>query len=288
MATPDRPVPDGGSEAFVPDDELITGEAVALDLRPASFVLRGAGAAIDFAVIVIGFLGLVALFSSEALAFLVDPAALQAIVIAMLVVLTIGVPITVETLTHGKSLGRLAVGVRIVRDDGGAIGFRHAFIRALTGFFEVFMTFGGGAVVIGLLNARSKRLGDLLAGTYSQNERVPQITTAIHPVPPELSTWASTADVGRLPDRLARRISQFLRQSGTLLPTTRARLANELAGEASAFVSPLPDAHPEALLLAVIALRRDREAMALHLEAERMHQLDAVLGGLPRGFPDRT
>ena len=35
------------SETFA-DDEVVTGEAVALDLRPASFVLRAAGAIIDF------------------------------------------------------------------------------------------------------------------------------------------------------------------------------------------------------------------------------------------------
>ena len=53
------------------------------------------------------------------------------------------VPMLVETATGGRSLGKLAVGARIVRDDGGAIGLRHAFIRALLGVLEIFMTFGG-------------------------------------------------------------------------------------------------------------------------------------------------
>ena len=33
------------------------------------------------------------------------------------------IPTAVETLSQGKSLGKLAVGARIVRDDGGSIGF---------------------------------------------------------------------------------------------------------------------------------------------------------------------
>ena len=53
------------------------------------------------------------------------------------------VPAAVETLSRGRSLGKLAAGLRIVRDDGGAIRFRHAVIRALIGFLEIYLTFGG-------------------------------------------------------------------------------------------------------------------------------------------------
>lgn len=269
------------------DDSLVTGEAVALDLRPAGFVLRAAGAAIDFAVTVILLLGAITLLSSQALGFVIDEAAFAAITIALLVVLVIVVPTIVETLTHGKSLGKLAVGARIVRDDGGAIGFRHAFIRALTGVLEIVLTFGGLAVLVALLNSRSKRLGDLLAGTYSQYERVPRISESAFPVPPRLEEWARTADVARLPDRVSRRVAQFITQVGGMSPVSRSRIAAELAAEVAAFVSPLPDAHPEELLLAVAAIRRDREFAALRLQQERMRQLEPVLGGLPHGFPDR-
>ena len=74
--------------------------------------------------------------------------------------------------------------------------------------------------------------------------------------------------------------------SGMLAPA-RARLAAELAAEASAYVSPLPVSHPEELLLAIIALRREREATALRLEKARMLRLDSLLEGRPHAFPDR-
>src|SRR3990170_7328811 len=282
MAQPPQREPD-----YEGDDELVTGEAVALDLRPASFVLRAAGTMIDFAVMIVLIIGLLYLLSIPAIGLTIDEAAFQAVTIALLVVVTIAVPTAVETLSHGKSLGKLAVGARIVRDDGGAIGFRHAFIRALTGFLEIFMTLGGFAALVALLNSRSKRLGDLLAGTYSQNERVPAIVEPIFIVPPELLDWARTADVARMPDRLSRRISQFLKQATVLLPEARARVATDLANEAAQFVSALPPGHPEAFLVAITAIRRDREFAALQLERQRMHQLEPVLGGLPHRFPDR-
>jgi len=193
----------------------------------------------------------------------------------------------VETLTQGKSLGRLAVGARIVRDDGGSIGLRHALIRALTGVFEVFFTLGGGAAIVALLNSRSRRLGDLIAGTYSQNERVAKDVRPVYGVPFQLQAWSTTADVARMPDALARRIAQFLSQAGALTVQTRQHLASELANEVAAYVSPLPPSDPELFLAAVAAVRRDRERAALEQEKRGLERLAPALTGMPRGFPDR-
>ena len=138
-----------------PDDEIVTGEAVALDLRPASFVLRGAGAIIDW----LTYFGLYIVLVLIVTPLLVDSLGLDerlvaAVLVTMLVLAIVVAPITVELLSHGRSLGKLAIGARIVRDDGGAIGFRHAFVRALVGVLEIYMTFGGIAVVVSLLNGR--------------------------------------------------------------------------------------------------------------------------------------
>jgi hypothetical protein len=194
---------------------------------------------------------------------------------------------TVEVATHGRSLGKLAVGARIVRDDGGATTVRHAFIRALTGVVEIYMTFGGLAALVGLLNSRSKRLGDLIAGTYSQLERVPAADSVGYAIPPQLVAWAGVADVARLPDRLSRRIAQFLHQAPGMTVTAREGLSTELAGEAAAFVSPLPPVDAETFLVGVAALRRERDFRALTLERERLARLAPVLDALPHGFPER-
>ena len=270
-----------------PQNQLITGEAVALDLRPASFVLRAAGTIIDW-VTYLGFFILIWVVVIPVF-FTVDieSGLIQIFAVSSLVVAIVVVPVTVETLSRGKSLGKLAVGVRIVRDDGGAIGFRHAFIRAMTGVLEIYLTFGGFAAIVGFLGTRSKRLGDLIAGTYSQYERVSRHDKPVFGVPYELQHWAITADVARMPDALARRIAQFLAQAQGLTPVTRDRLSRELATEASVYVSPVPSTNAELFLAAVSAIRREREAAALALEQRGIDALQPILTGMPHQFPNR-
>ena len=265
--------------------ELVTGEAVTLDVKPASYILRAAGAALDWLVYMLVMLGCILLLVATGGGL--DAAAGRALIVLILVFGMVVLPTTVELATRGKSLGKLAVGARIVRDDGGAIGFRHAFIRALVGVLEIFMTVGGVAALAGLLNARSKRLGDLLAGTYSQYERAPQATPLPLYLAPHLTSWAQTADVAKLPDRLSRRIAQFVRQAPQLTQAARAGLSAELAAEASAYVSPLPPVDAETFLVAVALLRRQRDAAGLAIEQDRLQRLEPVLDGLPHAFPDR-
>lgn len=269
------------------DDELITGEAVALDLRPADFVLRAAGALIDWTCYLVLFIGAMIIASSPLLASVVDEATLTSISVVLLVVFIVIVPTVVETITQGRSLGKLAIGARIVRDDGGSIGFRHALIRSLLGVIEIFLTLGGLATITALVNSRSKRLGDLIAGTYSQHERVAKADPPVYGVPLELAEWARTADVARLPPRLSRRVTQFLRQAPGHSAQSRIRIAQSLAQETAAFVSPLPDCEPELFLAGVSAVRRDREYRALRAERDRLASLEPVLTGLPHRFPDR-
>jgi uncharacterized RDD family membrane protein YckC len=273
------------TDAALDDLGIVTGEAVALEVRSTSWPLRALGTMLDFLCEIAVFLllllliGLASGFSDEALS--------RALVIIDLVFSFVIAPTVLETLTRGRSVGRFAVGSRIVRDDGGAISMRHAFIRALSGVVELLFTFGGLAAVVGLLNRRSKRVGDLLAGTVSQHERVPRPPFNAIGVPESLTEWAEIADVGRLPDALSRRIAAFLAQAPRMAPSSRARLASSLAAEAAPYVAPAVDAAPELLLAAVAAIRRDREHTALTLERQRFEDLSATLTATPRGFPDR-
>lgn len=275
--------------APVPDDngQQMTGEAVGLDLRPTSFILRAAGAIIDFSAYLALLLLTLYAISLPVISDNLDSAGGAAVTVIAVVFCLFITPAIVETATQGKSLGKLATGARIVRDDGGSISFRHAFIRALTAVLENFATLGGIASMVALLNDRAKRLGDLLAGTYSQNERISKKIPTVFPVPPELLAWASIADVATMPDGLSRRIAQFLRQADRLTPDARGRLARSLAGEASAFVSPLPDCDAALFLAGVSAVRRGREGAALQLESDRLEHLRSTLEGLPGGFPER-
>lgn len=268
-------------------DEVITGEAVALQIRPASFVQRAAGSAIDFIVYYTVSILILVGFYYAATSLGMDPALAQAIQIVGTIVGLVVIPMTVELVTQGKSLGRLALGVRIVRDDGGAVAFRQSFIRAIIGLIEIFLVLGT-APLVGLLSAKSKRLGDMLAGTYSQQERISGTPAPVFGVPYQLVDWSRTADVARMPDSLARRISQFLGQSAGLTPESRRRLSIQLANEAAPYVSPLPSGtDPELFLAAISVVRREREFAALQLEQRTIERLRPALEGRPHNFPDR-
>src|SRR5690606_4146959 len=136
---------------------------------------------------------LIMISSSAAVAGFIDDALMQAMIIGSLVVALVIFPVTIETLTRGRSVGKIIIGVRIVRDDGGSIHFRHALIRGLVGVLELWMTSGGIAAVVGLLNPKAKRLGDMMAGTYSQYERVPNpYRRPVLELPWQLQDWART------------------------------------------------------------------------------------------------
>ena len=283
----------GATVLDVSDEQVVVGEGVALDVRPAGFMLRAASGLID-AIATFLFLFLLiwafasALEGNYRLTGQRPDAALAGAMVTSLIVGTLVLtPLTVETLTRGRSLGRFIMGLRIVRDDGGAAGFRHALIRALVGFFELFATSGGIAILTGLLNARSKRLGDLLAGTYAQNERAPRLTATTSPLPHGLEAWANVADVATLPDRVARRMRDYLTQAPRLEPAARFRTAGVVAREVKEFVHPIPDVDADTFLRAVAAVRRQREATALELRRARRTHLATTLDALPNGFPQR-
>ena len=263
---------------------IVTGEAVVLELRPASFAARALSSIIDVSAQLVVLIGLLLLFG-QTLGESVDPALGQALILALVVLVLIGAPVAVETLTRGKSLGRLAMGLRIVRDDGGAVRFRHCFIRGMTAVLEIYMSAGSVAFIAAMFNERSKRLGDMMAGTYALRERVTAPPPSQVRMPPWLHGWAQLADMGRFPDSLSRRVSRFLGQAGRLSPPARAARAAELAAEVSAFVSPQPPPGTlaEDFLSAVTAERRDRDYAKMAKQREQTERMSRRLHRLPFG-----
>jgi uncharacterized RDD family membrane protein YckC len=270
-------------------DGIVIGEGVVLDARPASFITRGMGAMLDF--IVVGaaiwiFLSIGGIWFFEVATMSQDLALIIFSVASAAVV--VGVPVTVETLSRGRSVGKLACGIRVVRDDGGPVRFRHALVRALIGVFELWLTFGGIAAIASLSNAKGKRLGDIAAGTYAVRVRGGKPLSAPVVMPQSLAAWAHTADMRRLPDGLALAARQLLGRAARLAPDSRARLADDLAGRIEPYVAPgpPPGTHPEAFLHAVLAERRERELAAGQRERKRAEEQAELLHRLPFAVAD--
>ena len=266
-----------GPRPLVADDEVLTGEAVALDLQPVGLGLRVLGGLID-AVLAWALYLAITLWGVGSLvaAGVLTQATSRIFAIVLLVVCFAALPITVETLARGRSLGKLAAGGRIVRTDGGAIGFRHAFIRGLVGVLEVYLTFGGLALLVGVFTPRAQRLGDLVAGTYSERARKPSLPEPAGGIPEPLAGWAEVADVARLPARLDAQVTRFSAGAHAMNPAARARVAAELAPAVAPFVTPVPDVHPEVFLAGVAAVRRERERAILRSESSRTKRLSGI------------
>ncbi len=244
--------------------DLVTGEAVVLELRLAKLPSRALAFAID-AVVQVGLLiGL--LFLLELVSPALDEALAEALVIVSIVLTLIGYPVVLETATRGRSLGKLALGLRVVRDDGGPIHFRHALMRALAGaFVDFWTTFGAVAVISSLLSPQGKRLGDLWAGTMAIRERVPVQGGPVAQMPPQLAAWAAGLELSQLPDDLALAARQYLARRPQLAPDVSESMAQRLAEDMARYIGRgVPVGVPAwAYLAAVVAERRNREMAKL-------------------------
>src|SRR5690606_8942866 len=96
-------------------DGAVTSEAVEVELPVAGVLVRCASALIDIIVLVVAGLG-VGLLAGQLVPH-VSMAVARTMLIIVLVGLVLGIPITLETVTRGKTVGKFALGLRTVRDD---------------------------------------------------------------------------------------------------------------------------------------------------------------------------
>jgi len=283
----------GAIVAFVPaaGSSVVTGEAVALDLRPAALpsrVLAGLlDALLQLAVLVVlgGVAGAVGIGASQA--------AGAALGLLVTVGVLLGYPVAFETLLRGRTPGKAAMGLRVVRDDGGPVGFRQSLVRGLAGGFleRPGITFFVAGVVSSLLNPQGKRLGDLLAGTVVRQERVAVRGGQVAVMPPPLAGWAAGADLSGLGDDLALSARQFLARAGQLTGTAREQLGSQLVTAVSDAVRPPPPPGTPgwAVLAAVVAERRRREERRLAAvagpTAGHLGSASPPAAALPAGAP---
>ena len=245
---------------------LITGDAVTLDLRIAGLPSRSLALAVDLTLQVLLLLAGTVLttwvFSAGG-----SPGAQAAVTLGVVVLVLVGWPTMIETLTRGRSLGKALMGLRVVRDDGGPTRLRHSLVRALAMvFLDFWVTSGVVGGISALSSAKSKRMGDHLAGTIVVGERIPRAATRYEEItmPAALAGWAATLDLVAVPDALALNVRTFLHRAASLDPhvrvTTAQRLATQMAGHIR---NPAPPGTPaEAYLTAVLAERTRRSYAA--------------------------
>ncbi|GHD18319.1 hypothetical protein GCM10007147_08290 [Nocardiopsis kunsanensis] len=237
---------------------LVTGDAVVLELRPAGFATRAIALVIDMLlqIILLVALGMLGSWMSTGL----DEAALAALTLGLTVLVIVGYPTAFETLSRGRSLGKLALGLRVVGTDGSPERFRQALGRALMSVVEVWMTTGVVALITSLINRDGRRLGDFVAGTTVVEERTGRRRNETITMPPQLAGWAANAELSGLSPETAADARQYVLRYDELAEHTRHELGIRLAEAVAAQVSPPPPpgTSPPYFLAAVLAERRRR------------------------------
>ena len=196
----------------------------------------------------------------------------------------IGYFVVCEMLTSGRSIGKRANGLRVVRGDGGPIGFWSSALRNVLRLIDMipFPVYLVGSVLI-LSTTRNQRLGDLAGGTLVIRERTavdqslgarpwndatqwsaavggpsswaPGTPWGAAALPPGLAHW----DVSAVRQYDIEVAGLFLARRFGYTPEARSRLAVELANSIWPFVAGAPATmSPEQFLEAVVLVKSVR------------------------------
>lgn len=239
---------------------ITTPEGVRLDLTVAGMGSRIAAATIDF--ILQAIVLIVAIIATSAFASSSDSAALVIGLFSLLGFLVFfGYPILTEVLWEGKSVGKAIVGLRVVRTDGGGIGFVASLIRNVLRLIDFLPSFYGIGFVVAMISKKGQRLGDLAADTLvvklassarkAERGRLYQVGLP----PPATVPWDVSAVTT---DELAA-LRHYAERRQSIELANRARLADTLYDKLKDKVVPTSQlTSKEAFLLQIIA-EKDRD-----------------------------
>jgi uncharacterized RDD family membrane protein YckC len=148
-----------------------------------------------------------------------------------------GYYIIFELVWNGQSIGKRAIGLRVVREGGRPITFVGSAIRNLIRIVDFLPAFYGIGVIVMFVDRRARRLGDLAGGTLVVKERrsvtlesltapaVAPLTQAGEPAQPP-----TLPNVHMLNDQDYNLVQEFLRRRNELGRDARLRLGVQLAG----------------------------------------------------------
>lgn len=196
--------------------------------------------------------------------------------------------VVLELATGGRSVGKRALGLRVVRGDGAPLGFWPILIRNVLRLVDWLPSAYLLASILILATARNQRLGDLAAGTIVVRERTAALqhlqqvpwtdprqwtglsrqgwpgpgpaagtgpSPAVPVLPPALANW----DVSGIGSREMQLVRRFLTNRWGYTPDARNRLAWQLAGDLWPLVAGAPSGlHPEQFLEAVVIVKQAR------------------------------
>ncbi len=233
---------------------VVTPQAVLLQFRTAGIGSRVLAKLIDTAVqavalIIISILAGIVSFSGSA-AFIVGT-------IGVFLVLFV-YPAT-EALMSGQTLGKRALSIRVITADGGPVRLRHATVRSLIGFLELY--FLPIALITALLTRRSQRVGDLVAETVVVRDKSDVTQPVFFNPPAGAEQIALNLDTTRLSHPQNGVLRQFVLRSWEIEEPQRTELAMHLCEKLRLIGIERPSqVHPSLFVSAVVFAHQRRYA----------------------------
>lgn len=244
--------------------EFTTGEAVALELPIARIPTRAAAFVLD---LILQIVLAILLFTVVMLVLRGDDSTpwFTTLSLVSLVTVLVGYPAFWETVLRGATPGKLALGLRVVRVDGGPVDFRHALTRGLAGAivdFWMLGLFGVIAVASSLCSPHARRVGDVLAGTVVVHIRQQLFLPALAIPPAWLTGWSSGLDLTGLPEDLALAVRQYLTRVDSLTPAARHEIGQALVSAVCACIRvAAPNGYPPVQILGSVIAERQRRSL---------------------------
>jgi uncharacterized RDD family membrane protein YckC len=249
-----------------PATGIVTPEAVLLEFHTAGVASRTIAELLDLGalflglVIVITALNLVANLTGDG----IGPVVLTVVGLLLTFMVIVGYPAAMETFWNGRTLGKAAMGLRVVTREGAPIRFRHAAIRAMLGVIEIWAFFGIPAIISIIVSKRDQRLGDLVAGTLVLGQRAgrraaPPVQFA---VPWNWESYVQSLDVSPLTAEQYGVVRAVLLRAGEMSPAARWQVSTEVATSVAGRMRiPVPvEVAPEMFLSCVATAYQRRHA----------------------------
>lgn len=134
-----------------------------------------------------------------------------------------------EVLGGGRTPGKRALGLRVVRLDGAPVGPVESLVRNLLRALEVPFGYAPGVLAVAL-GPRRQRIGDVVAGTLVVRERRYDLSRYAAPAAEERFPSLRGRAAGLLAADEFERLADFLARRPGLEAGARARAAGQLAG----------------------------------------------------------
>lgn len=223
---------------------LVTPEGVLLEFRMAGIGSRLIARVIDLILQFIGFialtfLGIFTAFGSELLSVV--------ILLVGVFLIVFGYPALMETF-GGRTVGKMAMSLRVVTTEGRPVGFAGAATRSIIGFLEFLVSTGLVPLLAALLTRRGQRIGDLAAGTIVIRETRDRAFPIEFPMVAGWERYGLSLDVRALGPQQYGLIRETLLRVRDLNPDAQVRLTSALAADVARTIHHSPPGHLDPVL----------------------------------------